>query len=1658
MAVATFEEIRQKKKVPSFEELRGVTQFDPEGSGYDYETAKEFGGKPDETGHWGSLDPRSGMLLKGIKHESIQKTIDEEKRRGSEIVKGKDGRYYSRKTVPSFEEIRGAAKPTVGITELPLQGAPEPSPPPEYSVPQPHDPVEPPRMEEPGVRLPFVRPYMAMAESFVPGVRRKLAPDIAERVEKLPWQKKWPEAVGHLTGFQIKYGLASGILKGLGWKAPVGLQFIDRFMRVAPPLMVIGGAEATRDIAMSGKKLTPTEITAHVGKSIISMGGLSAGLAGVANIVGKGIDYKTVSKLAKELPFLKHLKPAEKFKFGQALRESALVRGGKMTHDAWAARHADKVNKIAQNVWLRMVDKVPKQLPIAAAAKPPPEPTVGVGKVPTKPPIITPTYQPPTAPTPAKPGLEAIAEHLPKPVTTPLEAAVAPPVAVTPKKGVKVPSEAITEAKPSVIAPKFKKGDAGQISPNIFKDIQLPLIVDEFTTVDDVKTVDLMIKEYREGNRTELERPIAVMPMPDGGLHIFEGSHRAAAAKKLGIDIPFAVVAQDSTGVVGMSSTEIDGLAARMYSRKAVKVAPEAKPPAAEAAKPGPAEKPLFEEPRTYKTKAGKIVEAPIRLYGDGQDLTLAELHKMSPQEVISVKRYSAKRGGVARGKIKVGNLILPEIPAAEAAKPAAKEPWEMKHTEYLVSKKSGDVFDLHEQFVKAAITQGKPVPLSVLEEYKSEKWAQEALAKGEKAKVQKPIVKKKTPIQIAKETPAERKYFTDLLLDERQRLLGEAAEYSEQFNVEQLRKEYQPRLDVIDKDLRARGYNPSALPTLKKSVPEQYEYKPIEKPKGKPGFADVTPILEAHKTFMRVLEPSKAVERKLGKEAAAAVIKGIHATDVARVEFEQTELPKKDKVIAELEKYLDRFPDKDLDNLMLSRGNPVSVNAQLIKRDAINKLPKELRSPRLIKAIQHIADFNYKYLQSVVGDDINRVADYFYGIYKDSKKVDKFLDYWRTTKRFTKEKKLPTYADAKSYGLEIKDPNPVRNLKSEYVAIAHLEGMNWLKDELMRTGESKFIDNFIDAPVEWDKVQDPAFSGLRVEPDLAKLINNLIATNKLTKIPILKTLRDVNNFLRTVKFIGSAFHLLSVAKQSVADSGYLGFYKIAKFYRKPGERIPFGVKKGTAIQGITSGFRKNDPIFITPFYKRYLRNGGGHRYSVESESRRAFNKFIKKFTASEQKAIRVGALPLRIPTGFVNWMFNSYIPKVKYAKTQMWYDEQAKKLGRELTDSELQEIIKEGQNFYGMMNERLFGRSGTVTTALRFYFLSPGYAEGNYRTMIKAVTQWGGKEGFRASRSRSNIVNSLILTGMLATVGTMIMTGEPPKKPETTEDVRDLFKIDTGKRDDKDRRIMIDLMTYDKDYWQVAFNVLKGRPDVAVKNAVKRIGGMKAPTADMIVDLALISMGRAVYDWKGDRITEITDPFLRRAMKLAVHEVKKLEPISVSVFKQSRRREIDTTIAAMESLLGVRPTKTEKDKREQEIISRIFSLKGQQEELYQYLGTIKNPRTAIGRYNRTVNDILESKFVPNELRKEWKPKLLIDVDRLLQNKAHFLTKVNLTEEEIQRTVKYLRNFGLTQANVENYLEAYWNREKKITVGPLERHPVIGKGLKRERLKERMVE
>ena len=102
--------------------------FDPEGEGYDTATAQQFIDKwpltipkptkyrgdyvtdkdkesfqswvwhperDDYVKHSGSLDPRTGMVLKGRQSSTWNLTEEEEIRLGNKIIKKKDGRYYS---------------------------------------------------------------------------------------------------------------------------------------------------------------------------------------------------------------------------------------------------------------------------------------------------------------------------------------------------------------------------------------------------------------------------------------------------------------------------------------------------------------------------------------------------------------------------------------------------------------------------------------------------------------------------------------------------------------------------------------------------------------------------------------------------------------------------------------------------------------------------------------------------------------------------------------------------------------------------------------------------------------------------------------------------------------------------------------------------------------------------------------------------------------------------------------------------------------------------------------------------------------------------------------------------------------------------------------------------------------------------------------------------------------------------------------------------------------------------------------------------------------------------------------------------------------------------------------------------------------------------
>ena len=74
--------------------LKTKSIFDPEGEGYDIETAKKYGITPDKTGHYPSRIPQTGLILKGRKHKTWSLTEEGEKKAGYKIKKIGD-RYFS---------------------------------------------------------------------------------------------------------------------------------------------------------------------------------------------------------------------------------------------------------------------------------------------------------------------------------------------------------------------------------------------------------------------------------------------------------------------------------------------------------------------------------------------------------------------------------------------------------------------------------------------------------------------------------------------------------------------------------------------------------------------------------------------------------------------------------------------------------------------------------------------------------------------------------------------------------------------------------------------------------------------------------------------------------------------------------------------------------------------------------------------------------------------------------------------------------------------------------------------------------------------------------------------------------------------------------------------------------------------------------------------------------------------------------------------------------------------------------------------------------------------------------------------------------------------------------------------------------------------------
>jgi hypothetical protein len=759
-------------------------------------------------------------------------------------------------------------------------------------------------------------------------------------------------------------------------------------------------------------------------------------------------------------------------------------------------------------------------------------------------------------------------------------------------------------------------------------------------------------------------------------------------------------------------------------------------------------------------------------------------------------------------------------------------------------------------------------------------------------------------------------------------------------------------------------------------------------------------------------LQPEKVVRDMFGKDASAAVIRIAQQQGGLRTWLDNTLNGEMDRTF---EQYIDeletKYTPEQWDDIMALRGNPELPEG--VARQKVARKRATLEMFHDAKLIDQLFDSAYKMMAENFPDRARYHKAYFRGEYKNTEKARRMIERKLepyVESGFLESKAIHTAADAMGIGLELRNRNPGVNARSEVAEILKLKAIRDARDQALDQGNGIYV-------VEADKANDDQalnwvigsgeYEGLMLHPDYAALVKNMMGANEFSRSPVLRTIRGVGHVTRSWKFLLPFFHNLNIIRQSIADNGPV--YTLIHPMKTADTAFKSATGAIPGLKGLSKATpKKGDAAY--PVFLRYLDNGGGGKYSWEQQGRAAMeNLLTSKEMAAWWRFTRTPArLALALPRMYSNWVFEKFIPTVKWAHFHQEYIKLSQKIGQEPTDFQIQEIIREGQNFFGEMNEKLLGRSSTATSLLRLPFLAPGYAEGNIRTTWKALAQWSeastGIPG-GAKRSRYNIPNSLMLTAILAAIGTYLLTGEEPEWPVDEEGefdidkLRDMFKIKTGGKDDRGRDIYIDMLTYDRDYYEtlvgpaVEFGKAASELNITdmgaallspAKRLTRRVGGMKSPSVPVIADMIRLSGGEALVDRWGNKVYYDTEDNWSIAAKVGLRMMENFEPIPWSIAKQMQHRGEGTAASIGKALAGVRPTYSEKQKRVNGMIYDIFDLKARRQKLIWEMGDLDpERRKKIGaQFNRDVRRVLADKKIvnalPYEIRKALKERPLL--------------------------------------------------------------------------------
>ena len=704
----------------------------------------------------------------------------------------------------------------------------------------------------------------------------------------------------------------------------------------------------------------------------------------------------------------------------------------------------------------------------------------------------------------------------------------------------------------------------------------------------------------------------------------------------------------------------------------------------------------------------------------------------------------------------------------------------------------------------------------------------------------------------------------------------------------------------------------------------------------GEAGFINVGDAFEAVGDFFRGLP------KEISKDLYAVTIKTLQSHEAAQAEMGATRSQVFDNTFEAAEVAAQRLPPQILQDIMLTRGKAETPAGQKMQAEATQRL-NAVSNPYLkgmVDTMRRTVQEGYDAVHGYATGRGVKVAyrpDYFYGVWDSPRAdVDNFLETWRTTERYKKQKAIPTVADGMGYGLKLADSNPFSNMRRELTDIERRQSMKELADHLRTLpNTAKEISKLPFDQLQrlkadgWRPLNDPAFQGLLIEPKYASYLDNVLATNFMNATKPLKAMRETSRLLQKAKFVGSIFHFKNMVKASIA-------------VEVGGPFNPTGYKDAlySAMKGAFD-LRKAGIDPLSPEHLEYVKLSGGHTRAMETEGARAFgqelNVMIERALtprigeagAKIGEGVRKASTAIPGLPGFQRWLFNNYIPALKEIKYFRDLASEEKAKGRPLTDFEKIDIVKRNQNFYGEMNERLFGRSAGMTSALRIPFTAPGFGEGNLRTMARAFKEpleavgklrRGEKLTKMDIRSAQFMVQSWMLSALTAQLTTRLLTGSWA----TPKTIREMFLVNTGEKDKDGAPIYFDTLSYDKDYWTAlgfmanatgmpkAWKQYAGvQPTLgkASSEILQRVAGAEAPAMGVVGMVNDLISHRQIFDWRGRPILREGDA-LHNWKAIGEQAADRFEPIMISTVRQAMSAGLPPAKSIIYSTMGVRPVR----------------------------------------------------------------------------------------------------------------------------------------------------